>query len=524
MTIRFLLIGLLLGALTACGAPTTPSAPPTLPVSAPPTGVPPTKAQPLPTVTIAPTVTPASPVIASTTLPTAQPEKPTSAAQAGPANRVTRDMPQLIFPTANGLMSVAANGTSLRLFSDAQPAIVHQLEDGMAPVGGWVAFASGDNPMTPDPEGKGPLTLNLLNVVDGTLTPITPLFSTDMEKAIKAAVTTGDRTDAIEAGIAIVNNSDTLKWSPDGRYLAFIAAIDGSSSDVYSYDRETGKINRLTDGANQAANLFWSPDSHWIVHEEVESFGSGAGWNVKAVWAAAPDNSSTRKLYDATSSGGEMFVEWLTPNKFLVYSWTMMGLQNVRLVNLDTGEAHRIGPEFPVVAVAVDPEAQTLLTAVDSDTARSNNLKGGLYLASGAQQPHLIAPGNWYEVRWLPLAQLFFAKGENGVISVTPDGAVKKYEGEEALPIDSLDGAWLLAWGDGNYTSPIGLRFYTPTGELKRTLTSDSAAFATWSPDASGVFYQCDGQMYFVEIPNGEPVLMGETTARELSNIGWVKP
>ena len=136
----------------------------------------------------------------------------------------------------------------------------------------------------------------------------------------------------------------------------------------------------------------------------------------------------------------------------------------------------------------------------------------------------MIAAGDWYETRWLPHAQLFFAKGPDGVISVTPAGTVKEYADEEALPIDSPDGAWLLAWGDGNYTSPIGLRLYTPDGELKRTITSDSVAFATWSPDATGVFYQSEGQLYFVEIPNGEPQLIGDSTARELSNIGWVKP
>jgi len=147
-----------------------------------------------------------------------------------------------------------------------------------------------------------------------------------------------------------------------------------------------------------------------------------------------------------------------------------------------------------------------------------------LYLAAPHSQPELIAAGDWYETRWLPHAQLFFAKGPAGVLSVTPDDIVQQYADEEALPIESPDGAWLLAWGDGNYTSPIGLRLYTPDGELKRTITSDSVTFATWSPDASGVFYQSAGQMYFVEIPNGEPQLVGETTARELSNIGWVKP
>ena len=35
MTIRFLLVGLLLGALTACGAPTTPSAPASAPTALP---------------------------------------------------------------------------------------------------------------------------------------------------------------------------------------------------------------------------------------------------------------------------------------------------------------------------------------------------------------------------------------------------------------------------------------------------------------------------------------------------------
>ena len=233
------------------------------------------------------------------------------------------------------------------------------------------------------------------------------------------------------------------------------------------------KINRLTDGPNQAARLFWSPDSQWIVHEEVESFGTGAGWNVKAVWAAAPDDSSTRKLYDTEWSGDEVFVEWIAPDQFLVYSWTPVGWRDVRVVDLNTGEAQLIGPKFEVQTLAYDPKTQTQLYFVDDFTAQQNGLSGGLYFAT-ANQAKLIAAGDWYETRWLPHAQLFFAKGPDGVISVTPAGTVKEYADEEALPIDSPDGAWLLAWGDGNYTSPIGLRLYTPDGELKRTITSDS--------------------------------------------------
>ncbi|NTU63283.1 MAG: hypothetical protein HGB05_07745, partial [Chloroflexi bacterium] len=261
----------------------------------------------------------------------------------------------------NGLAFVKLDGTGKTLLGAGSPSFDFNLGSAFAPRAGLLAINIGDNPFTPDTEGCCGLTLNLMDLPANTMRVITPLFSPEMQQALQATISAGERNAAVEAGIAVVENSDTLAWSPDGRYLAFIAAIDGPSSDVYSYDRETGQINRLTDGLNQAARLFWSPDSQWIIHEEVESFGTGAGWNVKAVWAAAPDGSGNRKLYDTEFSGDEVFVDWASPDTFLVYSWTPIGLQNVRLVDLDTGETQRIGPEFPVQALAFDPESQTQL-------------------------------------------------------------------------------------------------------------------------------------------------------------------
>jgi hypothetical protein len=218
-------------------------------------------------------------------------------------------------------------------------------------------------------------------------------------------------------------------------------------------------------------------------------------------------------------------VDWITPDAFIVYTWTPLGLQDIRVFNLSQEEAQRIGPDFPVQAYAVEPSSQTQLYVVDDYTARENNVQGGLYLDSPAQQPQLIAPGNWYDVRWLPNAQLFFAKGESGVISVALDGTTTEYSGEDALPIDSPDGAWLLAWGDGNFTSPIGLRLYTTDGELKRDITQDAVTLATWSPDSTGVFYVSDGMLYYAAIPNGEPQLIAEDLiSTGTGSMGWVMP
>lgn len=508
--------------LAACGgAPAAPSAPPT---AAPPTA--PVNAQQQPAATLAPD-SQRQPVSSPTPLPPTIKPAPSATPLLTPLPDIE---PFLLYQTDRGLKVARTDGSQTALVqSPLMPAVGRNLRAGIAPHDMWLALYRGANPMTPDREGADPLALFLLHVPTGHSNSSTSLFSPEMEQAIKTASTTGDRTAAVEAGIAVIENDHTLAWSPDGRYLAFLAARDGPSSDLYSLDRETGQINRLTDGPNQAARLFWSPDSQWIVHEEVESFGTGAGWNVKAVWAAAPDGSGNRKLYDTEYSGDEVFVDWVTPKTFLVYSWTAIGLQNIRLIDLDTGEAQRTGPEFPVQALAFDPESQTQLYVADDYTAKQNNLQGGLYLATPAQQPQLITSGNWYEVRWLPRVQLFFAKGEAGVISVALDGTQTEYFGEGALPIDAPDGAWLLSWGDGNYTSPIGLRLYTPdgapAGELRRAITTDAVTFALWSPDSNGVFYLSDGMLYYVSIPNGDPQLIEENlTNTEAGGLGWVMP
>ena len=518
MNFKTITVGvLLLAVLAACGsAPTTPPAPPAnVPTTAPVSvqQIPADTPQPATLlITVEPTATPQPTATPTAIVPTAE----SSIADSGP---------QLIVPNADGLQAFSVDGTLVQSFEQAHLALGRTLSEGIAPEGGRVAFIGGDNPMTPDREGSGPLMLNLLDTRTGRLQPITPLFSPEMEQALQEANITGDRDETVEAGIAVAENSPTLAWSPNGRYLAFIAAIDGPSSDVYSYDRETGQINRLTDGLNQAARLFWSPDSQWIIHEEVESFGTGAGWNVKAVWAAAPDDSGNRKLYDTEWSGDEVFVDWVSPDMFLVYSWTPLGLQDIRVVDLGTGEARHSGPDYPVQALAFDPTSQTQLVIADDYTARENDMQGGLYLKSGAEYPKLVAPGNWYDVRWLPHARIFFAKGESGVIGVALDGTTTEYSGEEALPIDSPDGAWLLAWGDGNYTSPIGLRLYTTDGELRRDITQDSVAFATWAPDSTGVFYVSEGMLYYVAIPNGEPQLIAEDLiSSEAGSVGWVTP
>jgi dipeptidyl aminopeptidase/acylaminoacyl peptidase len=51
------------------------------------------------------------------------------------------------------------------------------------------------------------------------------------------------------------------RWSPDGRYIAFLSGRDGKKAQVYLLDRRGGDAQQLTDYKTGASAIAWSPDS-----------------------------------------------------------------------------------------------------------------------------------------------------------------------------------------------------------------------------------------------------------------------
>lgn len=55
-------------------------------------------------------------------------------------------------------------------------------------------------------------------------------------------------------------SDNTPRWSPDGKYLAFLSDRDGDDTEVYLLDRRGGEAWQLTEYKASVSDLAWSPD------------------------------------------------------------------------------------------------------------------------------------------------------------------------------------------------------------------------------------------------------------------------
>lgn len=55
------------------------------------------------------------------------------------------------------------------------------------------------------------------------------------------------------------------RWSPDGKYLSFIATREGTTSQVWLLDRRGGEGKKLTDTKGDLTSFSWSPDGRKLV-------------------------------------------------------------------------------------------------------------------------------------------------------------------------------------------------------------------------------------------------------------------
>ncbi len=88
----------------------------------------------------------------------------------------------------------------------------------------------------------------------------TSIFQLDLTGSMVLPGMEGTHGDPAFEAFGAIQYSNSLAWSPDSTRLAFIAALDGDSADVYLFNPADNSVSRLSDEDGHAADLHWSPD------------------------------------------------------------------------------------------------------------------------------------------------------------------------------------------------------------------------------------------------------------------------
>ena len=320
-----------------------------------------------------------------------------------------------------------------------------------------------------------------------------------------------------------IRDYDNLAWEPGGRYLAFVGAMDGPTSDLYLYDTESGEIRRLTDGEAQAVFPTWSWDGEFILLYGVSwrgPFGGAIlGHDHLDEVVAVHVSSGQGVLLPVPKSVAFNFVGWQDERHYITYDSDETCIsQNLRSVDVLTGEVTPLMEASFYYGIAYSPYGSFLFASEASAAGCPDSPGEGTFLLpAGGTTPVQVLDRKVYEVSWVPESRAFYAYPEGffsaeGIKIYEPPVYDKSYQ-----PAISEDGyqAWEVI---ENQQGRVVVK--VPGGDWQTVLEGDVAALA-WNPLAPETLTIVlrDGSLYAASAPGFNPQLRG--TVEGVNQI-WV--
>jgi hypothetical protein len=269
--------------------------------------------------------------------------------------------------------------------------------------------------------------------------------------------------------------------------------------------------------------MSWSPDSKWIIHAESTYmyFDHGATYGhpiTKAVWAAAPDGSILKKVYDADLDTHQI-QGWLSPTTFVeqILRYYPPYRYNIHSVDILSGLSTPLYPCFGSVhAISSNGDVIFWSDGFEEDWAETDFLReacndplpiGQYVLKEGnfLPSPEEVTHAWWSPALngfWLPTAQGVELRDVLGQLSM-------EFPGETCVPTVSGDGQWLV------FKNPCGsdheesrsLSVFNREGEFQiQTITE--VIYLFWNPDSSGLFLMAGTQLSHFSRLDGEITLL----------------
>lgn len=351
--------------------------------------------------------------------------------------------------------------------------------------------------------------LNVISIPSGQSQTVARLIN--ITRAEEVANPASDKAFATYA----IRDINSLAWQPGGgRLLAFIGAMQGPTADLYTYDSDSGKIARLTDGLSQAILPIWSPDGQYLLSYGVSSkppFGGAIlPYNhLDGAWAVRVSDGKVIPM-PVPKGAQPNFVAWQDAGHYLTFDYDeTCGARGLRSVDVTSGKTASVLKNSFYTYIAQSPENGALLFASQQDQANCpDSLPTGTYLLTpGASAPVRILDKHAWEIDWLPESGLFFAYPE---ALVSADGQTRYdppvYDSSFHPAVsENGDQAWLVI---ENQTGRVMLK---SPGSDWRKIMDGLVQVLLWGPAGGKTLLMVmdDGALVSASAPDFAPRRMG---------------
>jgi hypothetical protein len=321
-----------------------------------------------------------------------------------------------------------------------------------------------------------------------------------------------------------ITQYDNVAWQPgEGRYLAFVGAIQGPTADLYVYDSQSNAITQLTDGGSQAVYPTWSPDGTTILHfggRWVPPFGGAIlGYNqADGAWAVRLEDGDVI-AQPAGIRWPWNLVGWQAEGRYLAsIEDEECGVRDLQSVDPAGGSTLPVLEGCYSSYAALSPEDDALLLS-SSDCEACPLGAGTFLLRSGEATPQRIFEDRAWGIDWLP---------ESGVFHTYPLGLISSDGAHVSLPpvpdasyhpAASRQGyrAWEVIENQQGRVVVAG-----PGQEFHTVLEADVAALI-WDPLSGDTLLIAaqDGTLYAASAPDFVPRVVGDLGSR-IAQVAWI--
>lgn len=338
--------------------------------------------------------------------PSAQPPPTPEPAEPLPDGPLTAAGPWLFYAQTDGRGQVSGlgtanlNGTGLTPILDAifasytddtfQPKVV---DFSLSPNGRYLAVQVQLAPAD--------VILWVLQLPSGELVRTIPLFGPEARQALENSPPGLNYITAQAFPVSFL-------WSPDSRALMISGAIDGPSTDVYTFEPDTGVLNRLTTGPGEAVLMGWSPDSNWLVFQSLAP--ATQPHKIDAIYALSVDGARLNKLYTPVGTNIDVIVGWINDTSFIAYSAPFSApATELRQVEVTTGRADSLlSALFSSAAKA--PGSPVILVDLYGFPNYNPEVAPGTHRFSpGSNDIAKFSTNSYAIITWIPELELFAA-------------------------------------------------------------------------------------------------------------------